>query len=292
MQFRLFGGLPTWATVTLLLVIGLIWLNFCAIVTGFIADRHKIKNPHILVLLSLIITPIPMNIIARIIARRNETKRDPLKPIRDRVRLGRHWEIYEKFEKARRIYRSTSGKLEKKYGHVLLAETSESDDEQTIEAKNLLDELKLKAELFERGNRTEGILLDAKAKKTVKVSYEVDGREFTTGIEKPYGLLEDGEKYEILYLPEDPAKAYMMFYRPVFEKRQFRTASVQSIEDRGRFYSFYYKISGKEYKRNFPKSELLTATEALNPARYKARYNKINPKIAYPSFVGQSRYEE
>ncbi len=236
----------------------------------------------IYLLICMFMTPVLFPLVI-IIVRIVEVKRDPFIHIRGKVNLARDWEIGEEQKRAIRLYRSALGELEKRFGQDLRTDPSESDDKKIAETRDLFEELTRKTQLFDRGKKGEGVLINAKGKTRIEFEYEIDGRKYTAEVKKPFGLLENGEIYEILYLPENPLMVHLMFYKPVFVRKKFKTTRVQSIDDRGEFYSFFYKVSGKEYKRNFLKSKALSNNNGLDPDNYKVLYDKENPKIAYPT---------
>lgn len=169
-----------------------------------LACKYKTKGRRMIYLLiCMFMTPVLFPLVI-IIVRIVEVKRDPFIHIRGKVNLARDWEIGEEQKRAIRLYRSALGELEKRFGQDLRTDPSESDDKKIAETRYLFEELTRKTQLFDRGKKGEGVLINAKGKTRIEFEYEIDGRKYTAEVKKPFGLLENGEIYEILYLPENP----------------------------------------------------------------------------------------
>ena len=107
-------------------------------------------------------------------------------------------------------------------------------------------------------------------------SYTVGNKRFEN--EKPVAFvdIEKGERYEVLYLPEDHAESILVYSEPVINDGEYDIIEANKFRElrNGKDIEFKYSYGGKEYQRTQRVGDHVISGKQI-------LVNKENPKIAY-----------
>jgi hypothetical protein len=133
--------------------------------------------------------------------------------------------------------------------------------------------------LTRTGRSTVAVITQAGGK-NVTVAYWGNGQQRHKVVSSPHPTLQRGERYMLLYDPADAATAFVLFERPVFDRRAYATTRATLVNDLwlNPSIAFEYVVDGKEYERFQEEKPGKKIDEAL-PATVV--YNITDPRIAY-----------
>ena len=133
------------------------------------------------------------------------------------------------------------------------------------------------SEIDEFGKETIGVLFGTVGK-YLKVKYEVDGREYVFGTKEPYEFLQDGERYLVKYMSENPNYIKIYFDRPIFsDDFEFDKAKCSSLEKSLSIIRFKYIVNVHLVTR----IAFFKENQSLDSDNYIVKYRTDNPKIGY-----------
>jgi hypothetical protein len=126
------------------------------------------------------------------------------------------------------------------------------------------------------GTETVGVVID-ESERMVRIRYNVDGREYTSGVGKPHSYLRIGEEYRIKYLPLEPKSVFVFFDKPILsEQYEYSETSCKSMSKSFSVINFQYEVDGKLINRESPFRE-----QSMYPNDYVVKYRVNDPEIGY-----------
>ncbi len=127
------------------------------------------------------------------------------------------------------------------------------------------------------GIQAVGIVFD-EGKRFVQVRYLVDGNEFVKGVPTVFSRLQDGERYVVKYLQEDPTSIVVYFDKPIlFPESDYLQTKCESIEKSFSILTFQFEVNGQKIVRE----TLYKENQSLDAADYVVYYQSKNPKVGY-----------
>ena len=126
------------------------------------------------------------------------------------------------------------------------------------------------------GYETVGVIF-SEAKRMIRVRYTVDGKQYITGVGKPYSYIKDGEAFMIKYLPDNPKSIVVFFEKPVLSKQyKYSETSCTSMSKTLSVVNFKYEVNGQVINR-----ETKFKDQSMNPKDYFVKYRINDPEIGY-----------
>lgn len=115
--------------------------------------------------------------------------------------------------------------------------------------------------------------------------YQVEGKDYSAIKNVRDQYLQDGEKYNLFYDPEDPgAHCEIDYTNPVIEENSFSDTETVSIDQPiklNKEVRFTYIVDGVQYTRFQEPPETIDVNFTKT---YRVKYNKENPSIGYLVF--------
>jgi hypothetical protein len=131
--------------------------------------------------------------------------------------------------------------------------------------------------IIQNGSTAEGTIYNT-AGEHLSCKYEINGAnyEFIRGV--PFQYLQDGESYQIKFIPEDPEQIVILFDKPVFST-EFNYDVVQptSVERTYSSVKFMYHVNDTEYTRK----TFYREGNSLSKSSYLVKYRVDDPRIGY-----------
>lgn len=145
--------------------------------------------------------------------------------------------------------------------------------------------------LLENGKRSIGMIVYSGKNIDYQFKREDSDYYITQKTSSPFGWIEVGEQFVVVYHPEDLTNHDILFEEPIIPKdRAFKETYAESIKvlwyNRKKVI-FYYLVDGKRYKRVqmiYPDKHQIEKN-----GRYLVKYMVNNPQVAYVFFTDSTK---